>query len=133
MPTGVVIPENAEYTVENHVEWTETTDKVEREAIPAVTQVVHYKYQSHNLPPDIVIPDHATHTSINPETNMPYVHRKLNPDFDPTTTYIPRSRRVEWVQVALLGRVRIHKDAPKHPQWRFLHTVTEDVEEWFIR
>lgn len=33
-----------------------------------------------------------------------------NPDYDPTTTYIPRSERPEWVPVGLLGKLWVRTD-----------------------
>jgi hypothetical protein len=31
----------------------------------------------------------------------------LNPDYDPSTPYIPRSERPEWTPVGLLGKLRV--------------------------
>jgi hypothetical protein len=131
IPADVVVPETA--TQVTSVSWTETTDEIEFQGQDAVIQIRHQKYESHNIPPDLVIPDSAIRRSTNPESGLPYVHRKLNPEYDPDTPYVARSRRPEWLQVALLGRVRIHKHTPKHPNWKFLRTISEEVEEWFIR
>nr|WP_092070608.1 peptidase G2 autoproteolytic cleavage domain-containing protein [Dendrosporobacter quercicolus]NSL48312.1 hypothetical protein [Dendrosporobacter quercicolus DSM 1736]SDM12654.1 Peptidase_G2, IMC autoproteolytic cleavage domain [Dendrosporobacter quercicolus] len=39
----------------------------------------------------------------------------LNPEFDPETPYLPRSRRPEWVPVGLLGKLRVRDDGTCAP------------------
>ena len=59
-------------------------------------------------------------------------HKKLNPQYDPEQTYVPRSRRAEWIQVALMGRAPVLKSAIKGAAWKKVRDVSADVEEWVI-
>jgi hypothetical protein len=57
-----------------------------------------------------------------------------NPDYDPELVYRARRDRPEWVVVESgVGKVRLRKAGPKHPRWRKLRDVSEDVELWLVR
>jgi len=133
---NLTIPENAisEFrTVEDSVpydviSWTEVTDIEEMPAQPAVTQIVPYAFASHALPPGITVPEDAV---ITPNAG---VHKKLNPAYDPEQAYVPRSKRPEWIQIALMGRAPVLASAPKGSAWRKVRDVSLDgtVEEWVV-
>lgn len=44
--------------------------------------------------------------------------RVVNPDYDGRRSYVPRSRRPEWVAVGLLGKLRVRDDGTCHPGGR---------------
>lgn len=68
---------------------------------------------------DVEVPD-VTTTTINPETGEEETvviipthveHRqKLNPNYDSTQTYIPRSKRPEWNYVGMMGKLVVVDD-----------------------
>jgi hypothetical protein len=60
-------------------------------------------------------------------------HKKLNPEYDPTAEYVPRSKRAEWVQIALMGRASVLKNAAKGAAWKKVKDVSSTVEEWIVR
>ena len=39
-----------------------------------------------------------------------FPHRRLNPDYDPSKTYVPRSERKEWDTVGMLGKLHVRDD-----------------------
>jgi hypothetical protein len=59
--------------------------------------------------------------------------RKLNPAFDPTQTYIPRSQRSEWAPVGLIGKLVLKKGQPKGDRWIKLRDIDKAAELWLIR
>jgi hypothetical protein len=42
-------------------------------------------------------------------------HRVVNPDYDGTQSYVPRSQRPEWVAVGLLGKLLARDDGTCRP------------------
>jgi hypothetical protein len=105
----------------------EETGQVEREAQPEIVQKVLRKYHSHLVPADVVIPPEAT--------TIPNVgrHRVVNPDYDATQPYVPRSQRPEWVLVGLLGRVSVLKTSLKNPSWQYISSISDHVESWLLK
>ncbi len=59
--------------------------------------------------------------------------RRLNPAYDPTLDYTPRSERPEWDVVGLMGKLRIRKGQPVAPSWIRMRDVSVEVEEWLVR
>lgn len=59
--------------------------------------------------------------------------KKINPDYDPSKTYVPRRKRPEWNVVGLIGRVRILKGQPVAPNWIKLQEISNEFEEWLIK
>lgn len=54
---------------------------------------------------DVEVPDTAEH-NVDTITKSHMEHRqKLNPDYDNTQIYLPRSKRPEWVAVGMLGKL----------------------------
>lgn len=56
----------------------------------------------------------------------------LNPEYDPTKTYVPRIARPEWHVVGLLGQVLILKNKPVSPKWIKLKSYNTLYDTWFI-
>ena len=59
--------------------------------------------------------------------------RKLNPDYDPTKTYIPREDRKEWSAVGMLGKLRVKVNQPVGANWIKLKNISDTVEQWLVR
>lgn len=58
--------------------------------------------------------------------------RVINPAFDPSVPYIPRSQRPEWVVVGLLGQIPITNGQPVHGRWRLM-TAGPVAGLWLVR
>jgi hypothetical protein len=58
---------------------------------------------------------------------------KLNPEYDATKEYTPRTKRESWNVVGIIGRVRILKNQPKNSNWIKLKDISDTVEEWLIK
>ena len=61
------------------------------------------------------------------------MRKKLNPDWDESTAYIPRADRKEWATVGLMGKLRILKTQPTGDRWIKMQDVSDTVEEWLLR
>ena len=61
------------------------------------------------------------------------VRPKLNPDFDASKTYVPRSERAEWNNIGLLGQIPITKGQLTASNWIKMKDRSSDVELWFVR
>ena len=59
--------------------------------------------------------------------------RKLNPSFDKSKTYVPRSERAEWNCVGLLGQIPITKGQPTASNWIKMKERSSTVELWFVK
>ena len=59
--------------------------------------------------------------------------RKLNPDFDESVEYVPRSQRDEWNVVGLLGQIVVLKGQPVSSRWKKMKDVDENTELWLVR
>ncbi len=57
----------------------------------------------------------------------------LNPAYDPSRPYIPRSLRPEWVLVGLVGQIPLLADQPRGDRWRVMRPVSETVTLVYIR
>ena len=78
------------------------------------------------------VPDNAVRVDVDPAGN-PLVKILINPDYDPSVKYIPRSKRKEWSPIGLLGKLRVRKGQPVGSNWIKLRDITADIEEWLIR
>jgi len=58
---------------------------------------------------------------------------KLNPLFDETKTYVPRSERGEWNCVGLLGQIPITKGQPTSTNWIKMKDRSATVELWMVK
>jgi hypothetical protein len=70
------------------------------------------------------IPDYAT-TEIRNDV-------LLNPNYNSNTSYIPRSQRIEWCLIGLMGVLRVNSSSSKNPKWKFITTISNTVEEWLL-
>ena len=113
------------YILDEHVvyEWTEEVEDGE--------DIIH-SYASHQIPEGLTIPDDVVGQTHDVKGNR-YVHYRLNPDYDPDQTYIPREDRYEWQIVGLVGQVKLLAGQPVNDRWIKMRDVSETVEEWFIR
>ena len=67
------------------------------------------------------------------EETVTHQVRRLNPDYDPTQTYIPREKRPEWNVVGLMGQIAIRKGQPTAPNWIKMKEISETVELYLVR
>ena len=104
-------------------EWTETVEDGDD---------IFHSYESHQIPEGVTIPSDVVGQTHDSEGNR-FVHYRLNPDFDPSVTYVPRQERDEWIIVGLIGQVRILDGQPMNDRWVKMRDVSDSVEEWFIR
>ena len=49
-------------------------------------------YESHQIPEGVTIPSDVVGQTHDSKGNR-FVHYRLNPDFDPSVTYVPRERK----------------------------------------
>lgn len=59
--------------------------------------------------------------------------RVLNPDYDESHVYVPRSCRPEWSPVGLVGKLRLRKGQQVASTWRKMRDISESVEEWLVK
>ena len=57
----------------------------------------------------------------------------LNPDFDETHDYVPRSERNEWKVVGLLGQIAVRVGQPVGARWRLLRSISSVLDLWLVR
>jgi len=67
------------------------------------------------------------------EKGKRFVHRKVNPLYDPTLEYVSREERTEWVLVGLLGQVPITKGQRVQTRWILQREISPTVDQWMIR
>jgi len=58
--------------------------------------------------------------------------RMLNPAYNPSVPYTPRSARPEWNPIGLLGRVLLIPGQPVSPKWIRLRAYNSKYDEWYI-
>ena len=76
-------------------------------------------------PTGVTIPDDAVETTKS--------RKKLNPSFDASKTYVPRSEGVEWNCVGLLGQIPITKGQPTSTNWIKMKERSSTVELWMVK
>lgn len=103
---GTYLTENVTY-----IEWIENKET--------------YSYKLGSIPDDIKVPDSAIKRTQE--------ERVLNPEYDTSTEYVPRSERHEWDPIGIVGRVRIKKGQVTGVNWIKLRDISEEVEEWLIK
>jgi trimeric autotransporter adhesin len=59
--------------------------------------------------------------------------RKLNPDYDKTLTYIPRSERPEWNIVGLMGQIKVLKNQNIPSRWIKMKDINDDIALYLIK
>ena len=56
----------------------------------------------------------------------------LNPKFDETKKYIPRSQRKEWSPIGFIGKIKIRNGQPTNANWQLLKNG-KDISLWFVK
>ena len=81
---------------------------------------------------DREIPNNAVRTDVDGFDN-PLQRRKVNPDYNPDLTYVPRSKRREWAPIGILGKLKIRKGQVIGSGWIKLRDITDAIEEWLVK
>ena len=84
-----------------------------------------HSYAHDDVPSELIVPESKETIKSN--------RRILNPEYNPSDEYIPRSNRIEWETIGLFGKIRIRKGQPVKNTWIKLRNISEHVEEWFVR
>ena len=59
--------------------------------------------------------------------------RKLNPNYDETLTYIPRSERPEWNIVGLMGQIKVLKNQNIPSKWIKMKDINDEIALYLIK
>lgn len=59
--------------------------------------------------------------------------RVMNPAFDPSVPYIPRTQRQEWAPVGLVGKLRVRKGQQIGDRWVLMRNINADIDEYLVR
>jgi hypothetical protein len=84
-----------------------------------------HSYAHDDVPSELIVPESKETIKSN--------RRILNPEYNPSDEYIPRSNRIEWETIGLFGKIRIRKGQPVKNTWIKLRNISDHVEEWFVR
>ena len=90
-------------------------------------------HQTDLIPDGVTVPDDAVVVSKEDDGTTNLQRRKVNPSWDATATYIPRSDRKEWDTVGLMGKLRLKKGQPTGTNWIKMRDISDTVEEWLVR
>ena len=82
-------------------------------------------YETDKIPSDVTVPSDAV-----VKTQQ---RKKLNPDYDESKEYKPRSERDEWVIIGMLGQIQVEKGQKTGTNWIKMRDISETVEEWLVR
>ena len=82
-------------------------------------------YETDKIPSDVEVPNDAV-----VKTQQ---RKKLNPDYDQSIEYKPRSERDEWVIIGMLGQIQIEKGQKTGDRWIKMKDISDTVEEWLVR
>ena len=82
-------------------------------------------YETDKIPSDVTAPSDAT-----VKTQQ---RKKLNPDYDESKEYKPRSERDEWVIIGMLGQIQVEKGQKTGTNGIKMRDISETVEEWLVR
>ena len=116
-------------------EWEETISyqDVDADGNPLTkTKKEKQAYETDRIPSDVTPPADAQIVSVDDKGNT-LMRRVLNPDYDPTRTYVPREERPEWDAVGMVGKLRIRVGQPIGDRWIKLKDISSNVEEWLVR
>jgi hypothetical protein len=111
--------------------WEEYTSTEWTEAVEDGNDINH-SYATDEIPDGITAPSDATVKTKDKDDNL-LTRRKINPDWNKDTTYIPREDRKEWDTVGLMGKLRLRKGQPTGTNWLKMRDISSDVEEWLVR
>ena len=82
-------------------------------------------YDTDKIPSDVEVPSDATVKTLQ--------RKKLNPDYDESKEYKPRSERDEWVIIGMLGQIQVEKGQKTGTNWIKMRDISDTVEEWLVR
>ncbi len=82
-------------------------------------------YDTDKIPSDVTVPSDATVKTLQ--------RKKLNPDYDESKEYKPRSERDEWVIIGMLGQIQVEKGQKTGTNWIKMRDISDTVEEWLVR
>jgi len=111
--------------------WEEYTSTEWTEAVEDGNDINH-SYATDEIPDGITAPSDATVKTKDKDDNL-LTRRKINPDWNKDTTYIPRENRKEWDTVGLMGKLRLRKGQPTGTNWIKMRDISDTVEEWLVR
>lgn len=115
---NVAQDDGSDKTISVPVYETKTVDEV----IAVEREKVGYFFDQ--VPSDVTAPSDKT---ISTRTR-----KKLNPAYDPTEEYIPRSERKEWALVGFLGKLRVLNTQVVNPKWIKLTTISDKVDLYLV-
>lgn len=95
-------------------------------------ELIDAEYQSDKIPPNLEVPNDAEILYVDAGGNT-LKRKKINPEWNPSTEYIPREKRKEWDTVGLVGKLRVRKGQPVGDRWIKMRDVSDSVEEWLVR
>lgn len=72
-------------------------------------------------------------TEAQDEEGRVYPIQTVNPAYDPSRPYTPRSQRPEWSLVGLLGQIPLRDHQPLNPRWRRLRRFADGVTLILVR
>jgi hypothetical protein len=64
---------------------------------------------------------------------MTGTRKKLNPNFDPTLPYTPRSERPEWNVVGLLGQIKVLKNQNIPSRWIKMKDISDEIALYLVK
>lgn len=56
----------------------------------------------------------------------------VNPDYDSSQAYVPRSKRPEWCTVGLMGKLAIRTGQPVSPRWKRMKQINSTLDKWLV-
>jgi hypothetical protein len=59
--------------------------------------------------------------------------KKINPNYDETIPYVPRSERPEWNVVGLLGQIRVLKNQQIPSRWIKMRDIDDDIAIYLVK
>ena len=110
-----------EYT---QTEWTEKDENGEKTL---------KNFQTDQIPSDETVPSDAIVTSTEDDGKTPLMRRKLNTDFDPSQTYIPREKRKEFSPIGLVGKLKVNVGQTIGDRWIKMREISDTVHEYLVR
>jgi len=140
-PIGVI---SANPTILGDAGWNKWTEKHLRDDFGSYIMQEHsvvewtdeegekHTYEDWNIPAGVVVPADAV-TTTHDENGKRFMHRAVNPAYDPNLEYIPREERDEWDAVGLMGKLRIRKGQVIGARWIKMRDISDTVEEWLVR
>ncbi len=81
---------------------------------------------------DQEIPKNAKKVTVDGE-GRPLTTPRLNPNYDSSKPYVPRSQRPEWSAIGLMGKLKVRRGQPVDARWIKLKNITDDIELWLVK